>query len=424
LIGDSWCKIHKIKQIILSKKNILKNHFSLSIATIFSTICVIFLMTGALYFRNEITIYDNGKVLRAYTMEDTAEGILKEQKIELSGLDYYIFDGFNDSRGELRIMRAVDVTVTDGKTKIPVKIRRLDSAENAAEAAGLDLGEYDSANFSLDYQCTGGENIVINRAFDVKVFYDGKTKTLKASNNTVKALLQREGIDFSPTDVVTPSIDTQVYKDMEITINRVEYRKNSSVEIVPFKTIEKASNLQVLGHKQVISKGSDGKARVISKEKYVDGKLISREILETTQLIKPKDEIVALGKALATPYSKREFNEIILENGIPKNYKYKLSGKSCAYTARSGSGTASGRELQIGTVAVDPKIIPYGSLLYIVTQDGRSVYGAAVAADTGYFIYTDVLVDLYMGTTAEHYDDACDWGARFVDIYVINTGKY
>ncbi|MCL2694555.1 MAG: 3D domain-containing protein, partial [Oscillospiraceae bacterium] len=131
------------------------------------------------------------------------------------------------------------------------------------------------------------------------------------------------------------------------------------------------------------------------------------------------------GTALADPISQREFDEIELFDGRPVNYEFKLSGRSTAYTAPPTSGTASGRPLQVGTVAVDPRVIPYGSLLYIITQCGNIVYGAAVAADTGEFIHTtDVVVDVFMGLTSEHLQDARDWGSRRVDVYVINTGLY
>ncbi|MCL2072190.1 MAG: 3D domain-containing protein, partial [Oscillospiraceae bacterium] len=115
------------------------------------------------------------------------------------------------------------------------------------------------------------------------------------------------------------------------------------------------------------------------------------------------------------------------ENGIPIDYIAKYTGKSTAYTAPSTSGTASGRKLEIGTVAVNPKIIPYGSLLYIMTTCGTRVYGAAIAADTGGFVhYTDrfVVVDVFMGLTSENYSEALRWGLREVDVYVINTGVY
>ena len=70
------------------------------------------------------------------------------------------------------------------------------------------------------------------------------------------------------------------------------------------------------------------------------------------------------------------------ENGVPTEYVDTISGKSCAYTADPGALMSTGKAVFQGYVAVDPNIIPYGSELYIVADDGE-VYGYAIAADTG-----------------------------------------
>ena len=73
-------------------------------------------------------------------------------------------------------------------------------------------------------------------------------------------------------------------------------------------------------------------------------------------------------------------------------------------------------------MAVDPEIIPFGSELYSVSKDGSHVYGYAVASDTGDLTEAGVLVDCFMGITETNYDDACRWGARFCDVYVLSVG--
>ena len=141
--------------------------------------------------------------------------------------------------------------------------------------------------------------------------------------------------------------------------------------------------------------------------------------------IRDSTQVVERGTASAVPYSKTSDPEAVkLVNGIPENYTRVLSGKSTAYTAGYGARTASGRAAEIGTCAVNPNVIPYGSKLYIVSHDGRKVYGYAVAADTGLGLMDGtVLVDLYFGSMADHYYDSCAWGAVQVDIYVLEEGN-
>ena len=72
--------------------------------------------------------------------------------------------------------------------------------------------------------------------------------------------------------------------------------------------------------------------------------------------------------------------------------------------------------LGVGTVAVNPKQIPYGTKLWIASPDGSFVYGYAIAADTGGFaIRGTALVDVYMGS----YTEACQFGRREMNVYVL-----
>ncbi len=105
------------------------------------------------------------------------------------------------------------------------------------------------------------------------------------------------------------------------------------------------------------------------------------------------------------------------ENGVPENYLYYIDGKSTAYYG--GYMTATGSAVRPGVVAVDPREIPYGTEMWIVSSDGKYVYGFARAEDTGGFIYfrNGATVDLYMNT----YADCCVWGWRGVRIYVLPT---
>ena len=105
------------------------------------------------------------------------------------------------------------------------------------------------------------------------------------------------------------------------------------------------------------------------------------------------------------------------ENGVPQNYLYYIDGYATAY---SGGGiTSTGTSVYQGCVAVDPREIPYGTEMWIVSLDGRYVYGYCRAEDTGGFIYwaNGADVDLYM-----HSEVDCDnWGFRGVRIYILPT---
>ncbi|MGN0638108.1 MAG: 3D domain-containing protein [Huintestinicola sp.] len=103
------------------------------------------------------------------------------------------------------------------------------------------------------------------------------------------------------------------------------------------------------------------------------------------------------------------------ENGIPTEYVKVLTGNACAYTADPDALMSTGKAVFQGYVAVDPDIIPYGTELYIVAEDGE-VYGYAIAADTGYSVRKGhIIVDLFMN----EYDDCIQWGNKPVYVYVL-----
>ena len=65
-------------------------------------------------------------------------------------------------------------------------------------------------------------------------------------------------------------------------------------------------------------------------------------------------------------------------------------------------------------MAVDKKVIPLGTRMYIVSDDGQYIYGVAVAEDTGKSIKGNK-IDLYFDSVAE-----CDtFGIRGCTVYFL-----
>ena len=71
-------------------------------------------------------------------------------------------------------------------------------------------------------------------------------------------------------------------------------------------------------------------------------------------------------------------------------------------------------KVRYGVVAVDPRVIPLGSRLYIEAENGTWIYGTAVAADTGGAIKGNK-IDLYV----ESYSDAINFGRRKAKVYIL-----
>jgi|GEM_PF-2380872 len=83
--------------------------------------------------------------------------------------------------------------------------------------------------------------------------------------------------------------------------------------------------------------------------------------------------------------------------------------------------TATGVYARSGFVAVDPRVIPYGSHLWIVSNCGNFNYGYAIAVDTGGFVNrtNPPIVDIHL------YDPALArrFGRRGVTVYILDKPR-
>ncbi len=309
---------------------------------------------------------------------------------------------------------ARQVTITDGE-EVKTFISSTEDVHEILADNGYEVGQNDLI------LCEGFVNntaeVEILRAFDVFIEADGKRYTAPVVGGTVKDAIAASGITLGKDDIVSASLDEEVFENMEIVINRIEKKIDISERIVPFEVIEEQSDKIKKGNSTVSVKGVDGVIEVESEQVFRDGVLISTTKLNETVISEPINQVVLIGTSEAVGISPLYYSDHPLdENGIPTGYVNVISGKSAAYSAGPGAGTASGRKAMVGYVAVDPKIIPYGTKLFIKATDSNKIYGYALAADTGTALVDGtILVDLFM----ESYSASCSWGIHNVDVYIL-----
>lgn len=256
----------------------------------------------------------------------------------------------------------------------------------------------------------------------VKIFADGNNYVVRA-RGTVADALDTAGVEIGDDDLINVGLSEQLNANTSIVINRVDYITEVKLEAIEYATEYKEDDSYVVGFSKVLVDGEEGELAKTICHTYVDGKLASSDVVSTEVTEEPVDEVIVQGTAEVNPIAAMSISQLDVpdyltldENGVPTSYSNVLTGKSCAYSAKPTAKTASGRQVKVGYVAVDPSIIPYGTELYIVSTDGKYVYGYAIAADTGTALLDGrILVDLFM----ESYDASCQWGAKQVNIYVL-----
>lgn len=261
-----------------------------------------------------------------------------------------------------------------------------------------------------------------NPHYNVNISVDGQTYAVKASGTVNDALIAAD-VQLDDDDLINVGLSEPLNFSTDIIINRVDIKEEVTLEVIEYATEYKEDDNYVLGYSEVVVDGEDGEIEKVVRHVYVDGKLTSSDVV-STEITEPVDEVVVIGTNEINPIEEMSISQLKVpdyltldENGAPTSYSNVLTGKACAYSASPTAKTASGRQVKVGYVAVDPSIIPYGTELYIASTDGKYVYGYAIAADTGTGLIEGVcLVDLFM----ESYDASCQWGAKQVNVYILN----
>lgn len=193
----------------------------------------------------------------------------------------------------------------------------------------------------------------------------------------------------------------------------VSTKNVTETEEVAYNTIKRVNVSLPAGYTNVIREGEVGEKSVTYKVKYQNGKEVSREVVSETLIKAPVDKIVEYGDT--------DVKGTSTSDKASFSYKYVIECKATAYdlSAEENGGyagqTATGVPLDKGVIAVDPRVIPLGSRVYIEALDGSWSYGYAVAADTGGAI-KGKRVDLCYRTRSE----CIQFGVRNCRVYVLS----
>lgn len=214
-----------------------------------------------------------------------------------------------------------------------------------------------------------------------------------------KNILQSPAVlgESSPSPTQTLPVNQPVTTESSFTEKLQE-----ETEVLSKKTIYEDDPETEAGEEKVLEEGSDGKrVKIIKVTTTLNGEEYNRVVIsvETTA---PHDKKILRGTKIV-------WKTLSTSDGEIKYWK-KLRVYATHYDSRCpgcSEWTATGMRAGKGVIAVDPKVIPLRSKVYIPG------YGVAIAGDTGGAIKGNI-IDL-------GFDDArtSGWTARFVDIYLL-----
>lgn len=309
--------------------------------------------------------------------------------------------------------------------------------------------------------------LTLKATFDVSIQTSEQTLTVRTAPCTVGELLEANGIRVGSDDIVTPDVDDWLSESGQVTVTRVSYSTVTETEDIPFSVEVQYDNQMLKGQQEVAQYGENGEKSLEYRVEEHDGEEVSRELVKEEEVKPPVDCIVKQGIRIAqntqekqaaseeskttaassqTLPSSRPESESTGElstagrsqvwsvpAGITDDTENKIitagDGSSYEYTTvidvtatayhrieDGGEITASGTVTQYGTIAVDPRVIPLGSRLYVVSDGGDQSwsYGPGLAEDTGGLI-KGTKIDLFFMTG----DEADDFGIRPAKVYIL-----
>lgn len=372
-----------------------------------------------------VDIYDGSEVTRVETSKTDAKTIVAEAEISITENDKLILDDFiAGTQSKIIICRESNIKFTDenGNT---TTLRFAGRVSEFYEQYGVVLSDSLVSGVDLNTICYDGMEIFVLTAYGVTVNADGETANVQSTAKSVGGLLEELGITLGPDDEVEPGVDTALSNGLTVNVLRVEYTTYEKEVTVPFTKKTQYSSSMQKGSSKITQNGVNGTKSVVYKDKVVNGVVQNTTVESEEEILAPVPQITTVGTRTSgnskVIRNSAPISELIMPskysigaNGVPTSYKYTIKGKAAAYCIPGGI-TSTGKRVKPGYIAVNPKQIPYGTEMYIVSDDGV-VYGYAIAADTGGFAKQGkFVVDLYMNSTAQCYS----WGARNVTIYVL-----
>lgn len=250
---------------------------------------------------------------------------------------------------------------------------------------------------------------------------DGETVeyTIQKESVTVEGLLEFAGVTLSDEDTVEPGMYQSLEDRDSVTVTRIRHSEYTVRETIPASTDIKLTPLLYDGRQRELYayQKEDGEKELTYRDEYINGEMTKHELIGETVITSPVNSLTLEGASVSmSAINGARFTDIMISGNAPESYISCITGYCTAYNFDEGVWGASGMYLSQGFVAVDPSVIPYGSLLYITNSDGSFVYGWAIAADYCEAAALGIVsVDLFFDT----YEETLLFGKHLMNIYVV-----
>jgi uncharacterized protein YabE (DUF348 family)/3D (Asp-Asp-Asp) domain-containing protein len=336
------------------------------------------------------------------------------------------------------VQRAVPFSLVDGG--MPTSLRAAArTVGEALRASGVDVYEADVLQPPAETALVPGMRVTVARARPVAVVGQDVQVETRTRAVSVGGLLAEQGVTLGPLDRVEPGPEGAVPAYGTVRIVRVRDEEERVTSPLPYRLRQQAQPDLSPGARVRLQAGVEGAVEQTYRVRFEDGVEVGRELAGEARR-EPVDEVIGIGPAPVVVKAPAPAAGAAAAGaagapaaggsapaapappappGGPDGARRSVTMVATAYDpgpASTGKSpghpaygiTASGMRAGYGVVAVDPRVIPLGTRLYIPG------YGNAVAGDTGGAIKGN-RIDLGYAT----YGEAIRYGRQTVTVYVL-----
>ena len=291
-----------------------------------------------------------------------------------------------------------------------------------------DTEERDTGYLSLRRSLGGSHDMqyLLPAGQSINVTHNGQTITAVSQAERLPAFLDRCGIQLGSDEMV----------ELNLTGDELSIRISGTLTYQHFVTVETdyeikrtPDPLMDQGTEEIIRKGVAGQIVETYEDTVVRGEVVSTRYVGAShdtshaELIRYGTRVYEVDRddtiEKVVPYDSGEGGILYFKSGVTMTYSKVMTCNSTAYYSGGDGGaawtTAVGAKVGIGTIAVDPTVIPYYTKMFIQTSNGSRVYGMGTALDCGGAIKGNI-VDLWFPSFA----DCRSWGRRNVTVYILD----
>lgn len=270
------------------------------------------------------------------------------------------------------------------------------------------LKQGDVVNPGLKTPIAQNLHIEVIRSFPIQITVGGKVYQVYTIGRPVRDVLNQSGISFDADDRISPALDQMIQPEQQIRVVKVSSTVVTSRSVIKPGTEYQKDNTMEQGETKVVRSGEAGVVERQFKVIYEDGREIRRYRIAEKMIKMAVNAVIVVGikpiiRTLVTSRGTYRYRELKVMDATA----YSPGPESCGKYAVYGR-TYTGKKAGFGLVAVDPRVIPMGSKLYI---EG---YGQAEAADKGSAIKGNRIDLCY-----ETYREAVMFGRKKIKVYLL-----